>query len=85
MCPCSPQSRQSHSQFLTQYIRPLTVYVSGLFVQIIAYFFGKGMKSLIPVPGPTSTPFIKAKGNKFWHFMNGTLFSALHSCVFVRT
>ncbi|KZP29051.1 OPT oligopeptide transporter [Athelia psychrophila] len=55
------------------YFRPQTVYVSGLFLQIIAYFLGKVMEYAIP--GPSAAAVFKTRDNRFWRFMNGAPFN----------
>ncbi|KAF8200156.1 peptide transporter MTD1 [Pholiota molesta] len=51
------------------YFRPQTVYVSPLFLQIIAYLLGLVMEEVIP--GPNSVhERLRTKDNAFWRFMN---------------
>jgi hypothetical protein len=63
-----------------QYFRPQTVYVSPLFLQIIAYLLGLVMEEVIP--GPNSVhERLRTKDNAFWRFMNPGPFSKLLSRV----
>ncbi|KZP29075.1 OPT oligopeptide transporter [Athelia psychrophila] len=55
------------------YFRPQTVYVSGLFLQIIAYFLGKVME--FALPGPSPAALFKTKDSRFWRFINGAPFN----------
>jgi OPT family small oligopeptide transporter len=50
------------------YFRPQTIYVSGLFLQIFAYFLGKFMERV--VPGPSELAIFKTRDNRFWRFLN---------------
>lgn len=54
------------------YFRPQTVFVSQLFLQIIAYILGRALEEIIP--GPNS-PLIKTPDNAFWRFMNPGTFN----------
>ncbi|RDB18213.1 Oligopeptide transporter 9 [Hypsizygus marmoreus] len=51
------------------YFRPQTVFVSQLFIQIIAYILGRVLEEIIPGPG-NPRPGLKMSDNKFWRFMN---------------
>ncbi|KAF7351730.1 Oligopeptide transporter 3 [Mycena sanguinolenta] len=51
------------------YFRPQTIFVSQLFLQILAYLLGVAMQVLIPGPGNTRYSF-KTSNNAFWRFMN---------------
>ncbi|KAG5728413.1 Oligopeptide transporter 3 [Termitomyces sp. T112] len=51
------------------YFRPQTVYVSQLFIQIIAYILGRVLEEIIPGPGNVR-PELKTKDNRFWRFFN---------------
>ncbi|KAJ2918838.1 hypothetical protein MD484_g1624, partial [Candolleomyces efflorescens] len=46
-----------------------TVFVSQLFIQIIAYILGRVLEELVPGPG-NEHPKLKTADNKFWRFMN---------------
>ena len=48
------------------------MFVSQLFLQIIAYILGRALEEIIP--GPNS-PLIKTPDNAFWRFMNPGTFS----------
>ncbi|KAG6898080.1 hypothetical protein C0992_006000 [Termitomyces sp. T32_za158] len=48
---------------------PQTVYVSQLFIQIIAYILGRVLEEIIPGPG-NPLPGLKTKDNRFWRFFN---------------
>jgi OPT family small oligopeptide transporter len=50
------------------YFRPQTVYVSQLFLQIIAYLLARPLEVLIPGPSPTAK--IQTSNTAFWRFMN---------------
>ncbi|KAF7307899.1 hypothetical protein MKEN_01150600 [Mycena kentingensis (nom. inval.)] len=49
------------------YFRPQTVFVSQLFLQILAYLLGVGLQEIIP--GPFNERFT-TPNNAFWRFMN---------------
>ncbi|KIM37745.1 hypothetical protein M413DRAFT_254678 [Hebeloma cylindrosporum] len=51
------------------YFRPQTVFVSQLFIQIIAYIFGRVLEEIIPGPGNERSKFQKSD-TAFWRFMN---------------
>ncbi|KAF7341740.1 Oligopeptide transporter 3 [Mycena sanguinolenta] len=51
------------------YFRPQTIFVSQLFLQILAYLLGVVMQELIPGPGNTRYTF-KTPDSAFWRFMN---------------
>ncbi|KAH6893967.1 peptide transporter MTD1 [Coprinopsis sp. MPI-PUGE-AT-0042] len=51
------------------YFRPQTVYVSQLFIQIIAYILGVVLEEIIPGPG-NPHPKLQRKDSRFWRFMN---------------
>ncbi|KAF5345680.1 hypothetical protein D9758_013051 [Tetrapyrgos nigripes] len=51
------------------YFRPQTIFVSQLFLQIIAYIFGVGLETLLPGPG-NPFPNMQMKNNAFWRFFN---------------
>ncbi|TFK24179.1 peptide transporter MTD1 [Coprinopsis marcescibilis] len=51
------------------YFRPQTVFVSQLFIQIIAYILGRVLEEIIPGTGNVH-PKLKMKDNWFWRFMN---------------
>lgn len=63
-----------------QYFRPQTVYVSPLFLQIIAYLLGLVMEEVIPGPNNVHER-LRTKDNAFWRFMNPGPFSKLPSRV----
>ncbi|KAM6503844.1 OPT oligopeptide transporter [Amanita muscaria] len=50
------------------YFRPQTVYVSQLFLQIIAYILGKVLEEILP--GPFRNDKLRTSNNWFWRFMN---------------
>ncbi|KAG6853742.1 hypothetical protein C0991_001758 [Blastosporella zonata] len=56
------------------YFRPQTVYVSQLFIQIIAYILGRILEEIIPGPG-NSRPQLQTKDTWFWRFLNPGPFS----------
>jgi hypothetical protein len=62
---------------LFQYFRPQTVYVSQLFLQIIAYILGICLETIIPGPGHPVEKF-RMNDSAFWRFMNPGPFSTLH-------
>ncbi|KAL0579510.1 hypothetical protein V5O48_002503 [Marasmius crinis-equi] len=51
------------------YFRPQTIFVSPLFLQIIAYILGVGLEVVIPGPGNV-TPGLKTRDTAFWRFFN---------------
>ncbi|KAF8663701.1 hypothetical protein AX16_000876 [Volvariella volvacea WC 439] len=51
------------------YFRPQTVFVSQLFIQIIAYILGRVLEEIIPGPGNVHE-HLRTKDNAFWRFMN---------------
>ncbi|KAJ2929286.1 hypothetical protein H1R20_g7797, partial [Candolleomyces eurysporus] len=51
------------------YFRPQTVFVSQLFIQIIAYILGRILEEILPGPG-NEHPNLKMTDNKFWRFIN---------------
>ncbi|KAF9039845.1 peptide transporter MTD1 [Panaeolus papilionaceus] len=51
------------------YFRPQTVFVSQLFIQIIAYILGRVLEEVIPGPGHERDS-LKMSDNWFWRFMN---------------
>ncbi|KAH9476518.1 Oligopeptide transporter 2 [Psilocybe cubensis] len=51
------------------YFRPQTVFVSQLFIQIIAYILGRVLEEIIPGPG-NERKNLQTKDNAFWRFMN---------------
>ncbi|KJA26691.1 hypothetical protein HYPSUDRAFT_132645 [Hypholoma sublateritium FD-334 SS-4] len=51
------------------YFRPQTVFVSQLFIQIIAYILGIVLEEIIPGPGNTQVR-LQTKDTTFWRFMN---------------
>ncbi|KAG7087147.1 hypothetical protein E1B28_013127 [Marasmius oreades] len=51
------------------YFRPQTVYVSPLFLQIIAYILGVGLEVIIPGPGNEFSK-LKTADTAFWRFFN---------------
>ncbi|KAF9462816.1 peptide transporter MTD1 [Collybia nuda] len=51
------------------YFRPQTVFVSQLFIQIIAYILGRVLEELLPGPG-NPRENLKMKNTAFWRFMN---------------
>ncbi|KAF5378543.1 hypothetical protein D9615_007071 [Tricholomella constricta] len=51
------------------YFRPQTVFVSQLFIQIIAYILGRVLEEIIPGPG-NGRDRLKTKDTRFWRFMN---------------
>ncbi|KAF9552218.1 peptide transporter MTD1 [Agrocybe pediades] len=51
------------------YFRPQTVYVSPLFLQIIAYILGLVLEEIIPGPNNVR-PQLQTRDNAFWRFMN---------------
>ncbi|EEB97874.1 hypothetical protein MPER_02715, partial [Moniliophthora perniciosa FA553] len=51
------------------YFRPQTIFVSSLFLQIIAYILGVGLETIIPGPG-NEYPRLKTADTAFWRFMN---------------
>lgn len=57
-----------------QYFRPQTVYVSQLFIQIIAYILGIVLEEITPGPG-NSQARLQTKDTTFWRFMNPGPFS----------
>lgn len=56
------------------YFRPQTIYVSQLFLQIIAYILGKGFEIILPGPGNVS-PILKTQDTAFWRFLNPGVFN----------
>lgn len=58
-----------------QYFRPQTVFVSQLFIQIIAYILGVVLEEIIPGPG-NIRPKLQTKNTAFWRFCNPGPFSA---------
>ncbi|CAK5272524.1 unnamed protein product [Mycena citricolor] len=50
------------------YFRPQTIYVSQLFIQILAFILGRVMEVIIP--GPSERALLKTPDNAFWRFMN---------------
>ena len=57
-----------------QYFRPQTVFVSQLFIQIIAYILGRVLEEILPGPG-NEHPKLKMADTRFWRFMNPGPFS----------
>lgn len=57
-----------------QYFRPQTVFVSQLFLQIIAFILGTVMYELVPGTGNPRT-LLQVRDNAFWRFMNPGPFS----------
>ncbi|ESK86285.1 oligopeptide transporter [Moniliophthora roreri MCA 2997] len=51
------------------YFRPQTIFVSSLFLQIIAYILGVGLETIIPGPG-NELPRLRTADTAFWRFMN---------------
>ncbi|KAF7421318.1 hypothetical protein PC9H_011840 [Pleurotus ostreatus] len=51
------------------YFRPQTVFVSQLFIQIIAYILGVVLEEIIPGPG-NIRPKLQTKNTAFWRFCN---------------
>ncbi|KAJ3542748.1 hypothetical protein NMY22_g3390 [Coprinellus aureogranulatus] len=51
------------------YFRPQTVFVSQLFIQIIAYILGRVLEEIIPGPGNESKR-LQTKDTRFWRFFN---------------
>ncbi|PPQ75716.1 hypothetical protein CVT24_002577 [Panaeolus cyanescens] len=51
------------------YFRPQTVFVSQLFIQIIAYILGRVLEEIIPGPG-NERDNLKMTDTRFWRFMN---------------
>ncbi|KAH8101853.1 peptide transporter MTD1 [Cristinia sonorae] len=51
------------------YFRPQTIFVSQLFIQIIAYILGVVLEEVIPGPG-NARDSLKMTDNAFWRFMN---------------
>ncbi|KAI0071867.1 peptide transporter MTD1 [Panus rudis PR-1116 ss-1] len=51
------------------YFRPQTVFVSQLFLQIIAYILGRVLEEVIPGPGNPHEQ-LRYGNNAFWRFMN---------------
>ncbi|KAJ3513897.1 hypothetical protein NLJ89_g2699 [Agrocybe chaxingu] len=51
------------------YFRPQTVFVSQLFIQIIAYILGRILEEIVPGPG-NERDSLKMTDSKFWRFMN---------------
>ncbi|TFK60969.1 peptide transporter MTD1 [Pluteus cervinus] len=51
------------------YFRPQTVYVSQLFIQIIAYILGRVLEEIIPGPANVHER-MRTKNNAFWRFLN---------------
>ncbi|KAG6827810.1 hypothetical protein H0H92_010388 [Tricholoma furcatifolium] len=51
------------------YFRPQTVYVSQLFIQIIAYILGRILEEIIPGPGNVRLN-LRTKDTWFWRFFN---------------
>ncbi|TEB20473.1 peptide transporter MTD1, partial [Coprinellus micaceus] len=62
-CRASVRSRQIF------YFRPQTVFVSQLFIQIIAYILGRILEEIIPGPGNESDR-LKTSNTRFWRFLN---------------
>lgn len=57
-----------------QYFRPQTVFVSQLFLQIIAYILGRVMEELVPGPG-NPIKALQMSDTWFWRFLNHGPFS----------
>jgi OPT family oligopeptide transporter len=55
------------------YFRPQTIYVSSLFLQIIAFILGKIMEWIVPGANPEA--YIKMPNNRFWRWTNGGPFN----------
>lgn len=55
------------------YFRPQTIYVSSLFLQIIAFILGKVMEWVIPGSNPEA--YIKMPNHWFWRWTNGGPFN----------
>lgn len=51
------------------YFRPQTIFVSQLFLQIIAYLMGLGLETILPGPG-NALPSLQTKDTAFWRFFN---------------
>ncbi|KAF8234949.1 peptide transporter MTD1 [Tricholoma matsutake] len=51
------------------YFRPQTVFVSQLFIQIIAYILGRALEEFLPGPGSIYKR-LKTPDNVFWRFIN---------------
>ncbi|KAG2006353.1 peptide transporter MTD1 [Coprinopsis cinerea AmutBmut pab1-1] len=51
------------------YFRPQTVFVSQLFIQIIAYILGRVLEEIVPGPG-NEHENLKMPDNWFWRFLN---------------
>lgn len=66
-----------------QYFRPQTVFVSQLFIQIIAYILGIVLEEIIPGPG-NARARLQTKDTAFWRFMNHGPFSK-HSTLQLST
>ncbi|KAG6857484.1 hypothetical protein H0H87_002109 [Tephrocybe sp. NHM501043] len=56
------------------YPKPQTVFVSQLFIQIIAYILGRILEEIIPGPGNVR-PQLQTKDTRFWRFLNPGPFS----------
>ncbi|TFK37218.1 peptide transporter MTD1 [Crucibulum laeve] len=56
------------------YFRPQTVFVSQLFIQIIAYILGRVLEEIVPGPGNPHER-LRMTESKFWRFMNPSPFN----------
>ncbi|KAF5347867.1 hypothetical protein D9758_013819 [Tetrapyrgos nigripes] len=51
------------------FFRPQTIFVSQLFLQIIAFLMGTGLETIVPGPG-NPFPSLQTKDTAFWRFFN---------------